>query len=546
MANKKQEKIDENQKLFIEIDKDSFITAPAGSGKTYSLIEKIKYIIENKKLIYPKRILVLTLSNVAKHTVEQRLPDIDCVDVLNFSNFASRILKIHSQKYLGFQYNYSYKNLKFNLKSYTDIQKQKSLKKEIKSINQTFPLIDFDKNRITKYFTETNYNKKEIYYDVIVYFAIVLLNYFNVNKIYHNLYSYIFIDECQDMNLSHFLLVRSIKCDNNNIFFLGDMFQSIMKFADALCEDLKTEIDKLYPDIEKIEFHQNYRVESKEIEIFQKSIRDRKKDIASKKSNIELEETINYQYQSTLLCEDVQLENSNLIIKSFQTREKEIYFIIDKLKELKDRNSSIAIICPSYTSFYNYKNKDLYEYGVDVLYQYLKNIKYLDTLKIDNVEQENIYNCLCQLKDTTYKNVVNEIKDVYPDTIELIKGYNNYCKQFNISFKDTIANILGEKDLCKFATFNKDIKLHILNIHQAKGAEWDYVFIPLMNKNLFPSYYGCSQCSKDCADKDFDTKEIINEDFYNLLYVAITRAKKGLFITATKGEESCLFKHIVN
>jgi superfamily I DNA/RNA helicase len=63
--------------------------------------------------------------------------------------------------------------------------------------------------------------------------------------------------------------------------------------------------------------------------------------------------------------------------------------------------------------------------------------------------------------------------------------------------------------------------LTIITMHKAKGLEWDNVFIPFVDKGEYPR----------CKDKEFlqNTENIKNER--NLFYVAITRARKMLYIS---------------
>lgn len=191
-------KNDKEQLDFITSTEQSLTIAPAGYGKTEMLISKLNYIIESKQIKYPKRILVLTLSNVAKHTIESRLNNNQIVDIYNFHNLASRILRLQGKQYLKINYKYEYEhnNLEDELKD--------EYKKMIDKINIEFPNIQLNHKKIEKCINNIN-TKKKIYYENVIYFAIVLLNNFNINEIYKNLYSYIFVDECQDINLLHFV-----------------------------------------------------------------------------------------------------------------------------------------------------------------------------------------------------------------------------------------------------------------------------------------------------------------------------------------------------
>ncbi|KAJ2673592.1 hypothetical protein GGI25_004647 [Coemansia spiralis] len=79
----------------------------------------------------------------------------------------------------------------------------------------------------------------------------------------------------------------------------------------------------------------------------------------------------------------------------------------------------------------------------------------------------------------------------------------------------------------------------ITTVHQAKGLEWDHVFIPHFNENLFPMGFRGAP-SADLAKARMDPvmeqeiasayKQHFREEG-RLAYVAITRAKNGLYIS---------------
>lgn len=97
----------------------------------------------------------------------------------------------------------------------------------------------------------------------------------------------------------------------------------------------------------------------------------------------------------------------------------------------------------------------------------------------------------------------------------------------------------GIKELLQYASLsNTDLdaltsshpKIPIITIHQAKGLEFDYEFLAGMNDDIFPSYFSTSNGS-------------ITEEEKRLFYVAITRAKKALFLSSS-GRPSRLLNYI--
>lgn len=97
----------------------------------------------------------------------------------------------------------------------------------------------------------------------------------------------------------------------------------------------------------------------------------------------------------------------------------------------------------------------------------------------------------------------------------------------------------GIKELLQYASLsNTDLdaltsshpKIPIITIHQAKGLEFEYEFLAGMNDDIFPSYFSTRNGS-------------ITEEEKRLFYVAITRAKKALFLSSS-GRPSRLLNYI--
>ena len=82
-----------------------------------------------------------------------------------------------------------------------------------------------------------------------------------------------------------------------------------------------------------------------------------------------------------------------------------------------------------------------------------------------------------------------------------------------------------------------DTSIIISTVHAAKGLEWDYVILPDMEKDSFPNWFGlCCKCkhSDDCnlvLDKNME-QSFLEE--LSVFYVAVTRAKKQVYFTASK------------
>ena len=67
-------------------------------------------------------------------------------------------------------------------------------------------------------------------------------------------------------------------------------------------------------------------------------------------------------------------------------------------------------------------------------------------------------------------------------------------------------------------------KIPIITVHQAKGTEFDYVFVAGLHDGLFPM-------RRAVASENLEEEE-------RLFYVAMTRAKKKLFLSYSDGSRT--------
>lgn len=171
------------------------------------------------------------------------------------------------------------------------------------------------------------------------------------------------------------------------------------------------------------------------------------------------------------------------------------------------------------------KNKFIH---VAQIFQKLHNILN-DNLLLENliaqiVEEFNLVNIY---KTTTTKDGAIRLENIR-NLFRLAKAELNSHRGTN-----------GIKELLQYASLsNTDLdaltsshpKIPIITIHQAKGLEFDYEFLAGMNDDIFPSYFSTRNGS-------------ITEEEKRLFYVAITRAKKALFLSSS-GRPSRLLNYI--
>lgn len=110
------------------------------------------------------------------------------------------------------------------------------------------------------------------------------------------------------------------------------------------------------------------------------------------------------------------------------------------------------------------------------------------------------------------------------------------------------------------ARYTRSGQLTIITMHKAKGLDWDYVFIPFLHENLIPGRFWVPPQSQFLGDFSLSevaraqiraalhvkstlpstteaweqAKHLKTAEEYRLLYVAMTRAKRLLWISAAK------------
>lgn len=137
---------------------------------------------------------------------------------------------------------------------------------------------------------------------------------------------------------------------------------------------------------------------------------------------------------------------------------------------------------------------------------------------------------IMRILDTGYRDTLER---EYPDWKERLQDIEA-LEQFSDSY-DELAGFLADISLydnvaaVRERGAARDELLVLSTIHQAKGLEWDTVFVMRANDDSFPSKYA--------------TEEHEIEEERRLFYVAVTRAKRRLFITypVTSGFDALTF-----
>ncbi len=435
----------------------------------------------------------------------------------------------------------------------------------------------------------TLYEKKKLsanaldFDDMITLTVKLLRENHDVLKKYQNRFKYVLVDEYQDTNKAQFVLTSLLCGGYNNVMAVGDDDQSIYKFRGATIENI-LDFDKVFKNSRTIKLEQNYRSTDTILEAANSVIKNnagrKGKTLWTKQTGgekIVVKTCDNQQSEAQYIIDRItELKNDNsfefsdfavLYRTNAQSNSLETVFAKSGVpyrilggmrfydrKEIKDL---IAYLCVISNSSDNVRLKRIIntpkrgigdatveeierisaDYGVDMLsvcrdcYKYptlsrsVPKLERFATL-IDNLSDTSSKVSLGVLVEkvyeaTGYREMLAaldeaESKDRADNVKELV---SNAVQYETTSDEPTLGGFLEEVALVSDID-NYDASapaVVLMTIHSAKGLEFPVVFLPGLEENIFPG-----------AMSIMEEEEL--EEERRLAYVAITRAKKRLFI----------------
>ncbi len=263
------------------------VIAGAGSGKTRALTYRAVYMIKEKN-IKPQNILAVTFTNKAAGEMRERLAELLNVNEQSYSNlphvgtFHSVCAKILRQEIECLDYKKS-----FNIFDDQDqltlakkIFKEMGLSKDQFNPRSFLGTISKAKNKLTDADTFSNqangyyeeiaaefYQKYQqalkennaLDFDDLIGFAVkILQNFPAVLEKYQRLFKYIMVDEYQDTNHAQYTLIKLLSKRHQNIFAVGDDYQSIYGWRQADIRNILN-FEKDFAGAKTVKLEQNYR-----------------------------------------------------------------------------------------------------------------------------------------------------------------------------------------------------------------------------------------------------------------------------------------------
>lgn len=409
----------------------------------------------------------------------------------------------------------------------------------------------------------------------------------DVLEFYQNKFKYIMVDEYQDTNKSQYEFVRLLSVKHKNICVVGDDDQCIYEWRGADISNILG-FEKDYPCARVIKLEQNYRSTGNIL----RAANDVIKNNGQRKSKvlrtdfkdgekIKLYHAYNDKEEAAFVCDEIKKgikENKNysdfaiLYRTNAQSRIFEDSFIkasvpyriIGSLKfydrkEIRDMLAYLKLInnplddlslvriinVPkrSIGSTTIEKLKKYAEYMNEPLFNTVSDVENVSGLTARNISCiknfSGLINGLLKIKDeisvskmieeileeTGYMNELilsNTVEDL--SRIENLKELVSAAVDFEKTSDDKTLSAFLEKVTLVSDVDNYDQdadSVVLMTVHSAKGLEFPVVFMTGMENGIFPGM------------QSFDSEHEMEES-RRLCYVAITRAKKSLYLTCAK------------
>jgi len=558
-------KLNREQQVAVECTTGpSIILAGAGSGKTRVLIHKLLNLIDNKN-VPAREVLMITFTNKAASEMKRRMGATQLGFVGTFHALCARMLRIDGDQ-IGIDKNFVIYDESDQLMLVKDIIKKihtnfspkyflhriSAAKGElIQATDYGKIFMDYSAEVVGLVYKEYQLKlrkNKALDFDDLLLFAYELLkNRPALLSKYQRKYSHILVDEFQDTNTAQYQIAKLLAGSNQNITVVGDFSQSIYSWRGADIGNL----NKFKTDFKETKvFHleENYRSTQQ--------ILDYAFSVISQNTT----HPILHLRTTTKKGEDV-------VVYEASDEQDEAFFIIDEMRryislhpecslgilyrtnaqsriiEEALLHASMPYVLIGGTRFYDRKEvKDVLSYlrflvnpEDEVAVQRLQKIgkTRLNKLKLEYVKIKERVDSIptAELMEIIFSTTgyleLYDLHDPEEDArLENIKELKSVALRFPDIFEFLEQVALVESEFSEQEKANKrkadDLSgISLMTLHQAKGLEFDYVWVIGLEEGLLPH--------SRSVDDLFQL-----EEERRLFYVGITRARRKLYVTYAK------------
>ena len=600
-ANQKEAVLDDSKYLRI--------VAGAGSGKTRVLTMRIVHLIEEEN-VYPNKILAITFTNKAANEMKERIRQMLQNEVTQpwISTIHSLCVRILREDItcMGWPKNFTvldaddqktilkeaYKQLEIDANTYpfgSMLDYISNNKGAEISVDRAFELAgdfsgDKTKAEVYKYYVKRQNDMYALDFDDLILWVVRMFKtYSEVLTKWQNRFSYIHVDEFQDIDKIQYKLIKQLTGPFNHLYVVGDPDQTIYSWRGADVNIIMN-FEKDFKGVKTIMLNENYRSTSCILNGANSVIRNNKNRLdkelfTSRTSNEKITHyaSASDEYEAAYVANKIsELHRNGKAYKDIAVLYRSNYLSRSIEKALLDQR--IPYIIYGGLRFYDRQEvKDALCYlrlvviGDDLALQRVinkpkrgignKTMELIaDTARnehktmLEVLETENIFSGKAKVTLNDFINKVNRWKkmaeskkietfalfetildesgykamleeDHETDRLENLKELIDDIKEFTENYPDSsLDEYLQQVSLYgdREETMSGDY-IQLMTVHAAKGLEFDTVFVTDMNDGIFPNERAMNEGSRGV------------EEERRLAYVAFTRAKNKLYLTEAGG-----------
>lgn len=528
------------------------IISGPGTGKTATLINYISEVIRSG-LAKPEQILAVTFTNRAAEEMKERVAKVieEKVYISTLHSFATQVLRRYPPR--GFKSNFKIIDEPRQYAIINQTAKELGLQDHPAFIIEKLTLASNLRDRTMlaalnfedlykKYASYKKRNNLFDYDDLLVWCAYTFENNPQALLYYQKLFTYILVDEYQDINPVQHTILKLMACYHNDFVAVGDFDQSIYGFRGADV-NIMLNFKRDFPDCQTYYLEQNYR--------------STRNIIAAANNLIKHNKNRKDRHLFTLLG-----TGTAPITQSFSEEGREASQVASIIKEGVEQGKKYCDYAVLYRINVLSRSYEEVFISLGIPYQVLggpgffqrneiQNILSFFRLRQDSENQKALDRAVRMLADMNkakeYSNLItsltealtkiNNLEEIY-DVILQQTGYLDYLKQNkSTSGLRRVENVEEFRStLVKYGSSGKSIDdflifidqlyhekgldaVKLMTCHAAKGTEFDTVFIVAAEEGMFPHY------NSETVDQF--------EEERRLFYVSVTRAKNHLYIYHT-------------
>jgi DNA helicase II / ATP-dependent DNA helicase PcrA len=547
------------------------VTASAGTGKTYSIVNKIQDCLD--KGINPLNILVFTFTVDAANALKNRIQNGQLMTVGTIHSVMFQIIRENSPKRYFVLDNGAQTKFVFNIFKENRI--------EYDRYNNYMSKIGFAKNYFTNYYdllendpevlieffkdqklfsfamqyeAEKERQHKIDFDDMTLKAYAILRNNPEVLAHRQERWKYIFVDEAQDLCPPQIDIIKLLAAKYQNLFIVGDEKQAIYASFRASTPEFLQNFKHYYPQATQFFLPTTYRC-AKAITLAGNKIAqfiDKTTiDTANKEPGI-INKIVPYETQAEeaeCICDmaiDVYQNTDQSIRILYRTNAQSLMFQLMLIRQ------NVPFSINQNVSIFNTKEGRLAIACCQLAMEYESMSTIAKTNVLNNIrpalnERKQVYNAVGKMRDTGKDLMKDELGEQFEDLmydVQALQMAVQMCKNPTdivayvskmpciADFSDSAPdNLIGISEFLRGCKTMKEVDamiaevsrprdvpkdervIHLSTIHGSKGLEADVVFLTGVSDNVLPHKFG------------------IPEEELNLFYVGVTRARNILHVS---------------